>query len=1074
MTIVGIKNSINVLNHIISTCESANVVQSMGQSVAQEAMVPELAQKDMKQPLMTQVPESTKSLKWPSETSQKVTEITPHHKSYSMLEMPIVHLSWNGETPQVTELTRRKIMPLAATPNLCNIFTGRISRFLSNWKALTCDPWVLQTVEKGYVIPLTMTPTQQHHPYSPHLSTREESLLREEIQLLLQKQAVQEVVPNTKGFYSNMFMVPKKDGGQRPVINLKHLNRFVKSEHFKMEGLHTVKALIQENDWMAKIDLKDAFFMVPIAQQHQHLLLFTVGTKTFRFRCLPFGLCTAPRVFTKILKPAIELLRSTGIRLVIYMDDMLIMARSIQLLREHIYQMLYLLENLGFIINSKKSLLSPTQVIEFLGMIVNSQTMEITLPGQKIKTIRLEARQTLNNPQPTAQGISKLLGKLNATTPALQMAPLFCRSIQTCLKHALAPNPLNYQAIVHLSAQAVEDLKWWEQHLLQWNGRSLISPPTTLTISTDASLHGWGAVCNGKKTRGSWSYQERLLHINCLELLAATLGIQTFAKDKSGIMILLKMDNTTAVAYINRRGGTVSPALSDLARDLWLWCTKRNITVQAQHLPGSMNSMADIESRAHPDRSDWKLAPLIFQKIHQLLGPLSVDLFASRLSVQLPLCQLETRPPSHGNRCLLHELDHSPRQDLCQPALGPDRQSPVDSPEPKGPGDGSSGSCLESPSMVPPAFANAGQRTIDHSTLSGDNSVGVPEQSPRHHTTVSLVGYIRSMCASSNLSVSATDLVLSSWRDKSTKSYDSSFGRWTRWCDERDKNPISGPISDIANFLAELYEKDYQYRSINAYRSAISSAHDKVDGYSVGQHPTVCRLMKGIFNKRPPQPRYSFTWDVQKVTSYISAMGDNNALSLKLLSFKLVMLLALTRPSRSNDLSHLDLRFMRSLPEGIQFRPTSLSKQSRPGNPSKPFFFPSFPEDERLCPKQTLLHYISRTESFRSADSNQKNNLFLSYIKPHNPITSSTVARWITALLKLAGIDTDSFKAHSTRSASASAAASAGLTTNQIMDAPDWSSESVFRTFYYKSIQSNQVGVAVLSTKPTDSLQTSR
>ena len=121
--------------------------------------------------------------------------------------------------------------------------------------------------------------------------------------------------------------------------------------------------------------------------------------------------------------------------------------------------------------------------------------------------------------------------------------------------------------------------------------------------------------------------------------------------------------------------------------------------------------------------------------------------------------------------------------------------------------------------MVPPAFANAGQRTIDHSTLSGDNSVSVPEQSPRHHTLVSRAGYIRSMCANSNLLVSATDLTLSSWRDKSTKSYDSSFGRWACWCDERDKNPISGPISDIANFLAELYEKDFQYRSINDYRS---------------------------------------------------------------------------------------------------------------------------------------------------------------------------------------------------------------------------------------------------------------
>ena len=379
--------------------------------------------------------------------------------------IPIVHLKWTGDTPQVTEFTVRKIMPLAMAPNLLQSFTGRISLFLLNWKALTSDPWVIQTVEKGYIIPLTTTPVQQSLPHPPHLSTTEISLLEEEIQMLLEKQAVQKVPASTKGFYSNMFMVPKKDGGQRPVINLKHLNKFVKSEHFKMEGLHTVKALIQKNDWLAKVDLKDAFFMIPMAQQHRHLLLFTTGTETFQFNCLPFGLCTAPRVFTKLLKPAIELLKATGIRLVIYMDDMLVMAHSNQMLREHVYQVLFLLENLGFIINSKKSLLSPIQEIEFLGMIVNSQTMEIKLPGQKIKSIRLEARTILDHPRPTAQKVSQLLGKLNATSPALQMAPLFCRPIQTCLKQALAPNPLNYQAVVNLSDQAIEDLKWWEHQL---------------------------------------------------------------------------------------------------------------------------------------------------------------------------------------------------------------------------------------------------------------------------------------------------------------------------------------------------------------------------------------------------------------------------------------------------------------------------------------------------------------------------------------------------------------------------------------------------------------------------------
>ena len=105
----------------------------------------------------------------------------------------------------------------------------------------------------------------------------------------------------------------------------------------------------------------------------------------------------------------------------------------------------------------------------------------------------------------------------------------------------------------------------------------------------------------------------------------------------------------------------------------------------------------------------------------------------------------------------------------------------------------------------------------------------------------------------------ATDLALSSWRDKSTRSYNSSFNKWARWCAERDRNPISGSISDVANFLADLFEEGYQYRSINVYRSSISTTHDKVDGYSVGQHPTVTRLMRGVFNKRPPLSKYSYT-----------------------------------------------------------------------------------------------------------------------------------------------------------------------------------------------------------------------
>ena len=128
------------------------------------------------------------------------------------------------------------------------------------------------------------------------------------------------------------------------------------------------------------------------------------------------------------------------------------------------------------------------------------------------------------------------------------------------------------------------------------------------------------------------------------------------------------------------------------------------------------------------------------------------------------------------------------------------------------------------------------------------------------------------------------------------------------------------------NFLAHLFEQGYQYRSLNSYRSAISSVHEKVDGYEVGQHPLVTRLIKGAFHERPPQPRYSETWDVSKVTSFLESLGSNDKLPATELTLKTVMLLALTRPSRSVDLANLSLDYRKYSPEGVTFMPTKLAK----------------------------------------------------------------------------------------------------------------------------------------------------
>ena len=211
--------------------------------------------------------------------------------------------------------------------------------------------------------------------------------------------------------------VPKKDGGMRPVINLKSLNEFIAPHHFIMEGIHTLK---QKGDWMTIVDLKDAYFMIPIHQSDRQYLRFSVQSRHFQFNCLPFGLSCAPWVFTKTLKPVISQLRELGVRLVVYIDDILIMAESEELARDQTLGLTYLLENLGFIIHSVKKVTTPTQQIEFLGMQVHSQALELHLPGQKIRKLRSETAklQDLIAP-PTAREVSRLLGKLNSVSQAV-------------------------------------------------------------------------------------------------------------------------------------------------------------------------------------------------------------------------------------------------------------------------------------------------------------------------------------------------------------------------------------------------------------------------------------------------------------------------------------------------------------------------------------------------------------------------------------------------------------------------------------------------------------------------------
>ena len=554
---------------------------------------------------------------------------------YVFPDLPLVFPSLPYHSSIVDQLNKLGVVNIAIDIAKSQQLAGRLNLFGKNWDKICNDRWVLDAIQ-GYQIEWLASPCQGHHPASPHFSKEETESLETEVGKMISKGAITPVESGTEnGFVSSIFLVPKKDGGHRPIINLKRLNYFVPHHHFKMEGIHMLKDLLKQGDFMAKIDLKDAYFAVPISEPDKKYLRFRWKSQMYQFNCLPFGLSCAPWVFTKITKAVAAVLREMGVRIIMYIDDMLIMAESETLLRDHVKGVVYLLENLGFVINFPKSSLEPKRALEFLGFQVDSMSMELKLPGDKIKNIRGEARKILAADHVTALTLSRVLGKMNAATKAICMAPLFYRQLQAELQQALSKSCQDYNTPIHLSPMAREELEWWNTHFTNWNGRSLIAKKPNVSLETDASLTGWGAVCRGVRTGGPWSREEQNLHINCLEMLAAFLAFKCFFREERSIHILLKMDNTSAIAYINKKGGTVSPTLNKLNKEFWLWCMERDITVQAQHLAGALNCTADAESRVMRDRSDWMLNPSVFQAINHRLGPLEVDLFASRLTAQL-------------------------------------------------------------------------------------------------------------------------------------------------------------------------------------------------------------------------------------------------------------------------------------------------------------------------------------------------------------------------------------------------------------------------------------------------------
>lgn len=504
---------------------------------------------------------------------------------------------------------------------------GRLTKFFEAWKRITSDSLICSWV-KGYKIPFQNKPVQAFLPQSRQFSNNEYSALQSLIPQLLKKGAIVPCEPLSDQFLSPIFLEPKPDGSYRLILNLKILNTFISTEHFKLEDFRTASRLITPNCYMAKLDLKDAYYLVAIDPAFRKFLRFQFDGVLYEFTCLPFGLSTAPYVFTKLLRPVVSTLRQRGLKSVVYLDDFLLIGNTFKNCINNVFETVALLAELGFLFSPKKCHFPPTTSCQFLGFSFDSTEMILTLPDKKRESVSKLIKSMENKRRCSIRRFAQFLGTLAACCPAIKYSWCYTKKFERDKFLALQNSNGDYNASMFLTCRTAE-FSWWKRHI--WSGSmSLLTPPFEMEIFSDASKTGWGVSCQGQTARGSWTPAESQMHINHLELLAALFGLKSFAKSVSNIHILLRIDNTTAIAYINRMGGVQNPRLNDVAFQIWQFCESANLFVFASYIRSAENTDADAESRKLDIETEYELAQDAFYNITSQLGYPEVDLFASR------------------------------------------------------------------------------------------------------------------------------------------------------------------------------------------------------------------------------------------------------------------------------------------------------------------------------------------------------------------------------------------------------------------------------------------------------------
>lgn len=514
---------------------------------------------------------------------------------------------------------------------------GSLFKHFEFWESFCQNPWVLGIIKHGYVIPLKTIPDGYDFPNN--LSARRHpDFVTEEIKELLQFNFIFEC--SKKPRWVNPLTVAENSDKLRLVLDLSFMNEYLELPTFKQENIKTALPMVSKNGYAAKFDITSAFHHVSMHPSQYEYLSFCWNGKCYSYRVMPFGLASAPYTLYKVIRPLLAKWRGLGIKIVIYVDDAIILGETkaevlwaVQIIKQD-------LDACGFVWQPSKCHWDPTQVIKWIGFVLDLKCFRLLIPKEKIEQTLDCIKKLERKKRVTPRQIAGFTGKINAFSEVVgAMSQLHTRFSTDDIVNVVDPHNYDtYDNKCDLSQEARDELEFWNKNLWSLRARSLAAHKSRqlVMVFSDASDTGMGAYVSidgiEHVSHVKWTPKETKNSSAWRELKAVEVALTSFGHKLRGRGIQWNTDNKAITAIIPK-GSTKMP-LQTLAIRIFRLCTFFQIKLSVQWIPRSENQKADAISR-YVDDSDWFVQRHIFTELQQMLQiQFSIDCFADHRNKQ--------------------------------------------------------------------------------------------------------------------------------------------------------------------------------------------------------------------------------------------------------------------------------------------------------------------------------------------------------------------------------------------------------------------------------------------------------